>query len=515
MTDYQPIPEPDWDRMTEGLNSNEQAKVLRRERQSESDTLNSARKAEIREAALTGRAIAKVVYEWRQADADPNDPRRTGWGGFEKACKALGVDPVVMAGRGQPADTAATEVDVAAAEEKAERIREMLQGTGSIPQGAQPGDDDQSGDQPGNDGDQSGDGDQRGDDDGDDQSGDGDGEDGGGEAPPPTGGPYIPDNEESWRTIATVAEQHAEIGAAEVHKAAMPMMIEAATAAAREAVIQPVHVTIPDQPEPAEVEGTHDAFPMALRTAACHGRLLLHGPKGTGKSTIVRGIADAMGYGDDYRIVSCTAETSIYDLLGARDAEGTFHPGPVLEAYEKGMVLFLDEFDALDPATGVALNAILDGGDTAPVPQRTGDLVARKADRFLPMIAVNTLGGHDDDYTGRVKQDGATLSRFPAIVRLFVDYCRPIETAILAESPRLAEAMWALRDAVKSYNLDAARTITTRDFASAAREVAWRKADGSMPRSDREILEATTSDWAEQERLKVCPSDIADRFGLV
>lgn len=36
-----------------------------------------------------------------------------------------------------------------------------------------------------------------------------------------------------------------------------------------------------------------------------------------------------------------------------------------------------------------------------------------------------------------------------------------------------------------------------------------------MPRSDREILEATTSDWAEQERLKVCPSDIADRFGLV
>ncbi len=49
---------------------------------------------------------------------------------------------------------------------------------------------------------------------------------------------------------------------------------------------------------------------------------------------------------------------------------------------------------------------------------------------------------------------------------------------------------------------------------TAAREVAWRNADGSMPRTDREILEATTSDWAEQERLKVSTKDIADRIGL-
>jgi energy-coupling factor transporter ATP-binding protein EcfA2 len=264
---------------------------------------------------------------------------------------------------------------------------------------------------------------------------------------------------------------------------------------------QPIHVTVPDQPEPIVIEGAHEAFGDCLRTAMVHRRLLMHGPKGSGKSTIVRSIAKAMGM--EYRIISCTAETSIHELLGSRDANGVFHPGPVLEAYENGMLLFLDEFDALDPATGVALNAYLDGGDHAPIPMRTGAQMANRHDAFLPAIAVNTLSGATRDYSGRMKQDGATMSRFPALVRRFVDYSRKIEGQILGNVPELATRLWDLRDKVREYNLDESRMITTRDFASVAMEVAYRGGNPKDAMTDDMIVAGVVADWTDEEKRKV------------
>ena len=264
---------------------------------------------------------------------------------------------------------------------------------------------------------------------------------------------------------------------------------------------QPIHITVPDQPEPIVIEGTHEAFSDCLRTAMVHRRLLMHGPKGSGKSTIVRSIAKAMGM--EYRIISCTAETSIHELLGSRDANGVFHPGPVLEAYENGMLLFLDEFDALDPATGVALNAYLDGGDHAPIPMRTGAQMANRHDAFLPAIAVNTLSGATRDYSGRMKQDGATMSRFPALVRRFVDYSRKIEGQILGNVPELATRLWDLRDKVREYNLDESRMITTRDFASVAMEVAYRGGNPKDAMTDDQIVAGVVADWTDEEKRKV------------
>jgi predicted ATPase with chaperone activity len=282
---------------------------------------------------------------------------------------------------------------------------------------------------------------------------------------------------------------------------------EAASAKAEEVakahVAPTIQITIPGKSETVKIDGAHRCFKEALRIASIHGRVLLHGPKGTGKSTIAKSIAKAMQYGPNYRLVSCTGESSIYDMLGSRDAEGNYHDGPVLSAFEGGMLLFLDEFDALDPSTGVALNAVLDDGGDASVPQRSERPMAFRHDRFLPILAVNTMEGATSSYVGRMKQDGATMSRFPELVRVFVDYDRKIEAGILSDAVDLAKKMWDLRKKVQKLSLSDSRVITTRDFVAAAREVKARKAgfDGAL--SDIAIFDRLTAGWTKEERAKV------------
>ena len=423
---YAPIPESEWRDDTHRLNSDEKRVFLRKTRQGESDALNHATKSEIEQAAFTGHPIAHIMFEARK---DKQQIGGKGWSAFQRACKALGADPIRNAGGSSPQQQPASQP--ASQQADPQGVADLK---ASIDQAIA----------------------------------------------------------EAQMANAKVSEQ------AETIDYLKAKMIEP---------IEPIHVTIPQQPEPIVIEGSHEAFAGCLRVAMVHRRLLMHGPKGSGKSTIVRSIAEAMGM--EYRIISCTAETSIHELLGSRDANGVFHPGPVLEAYENGKLLFLDEFDALDPSTGVALNAYLDGGEYAPIPMRTGAQMAKRHDAFLPIIAVNTLSGATRDYSGRMKQDGATMSRFPALVRRFVDYSRKIEGQILGNVPELSSRLWDLRDKVREYNLDESRMITTRDFASAAVEVAYRMpaahavGNPKDAMTDDMIVAGIVADWTDEEKRKV------------
>ena len=105
-----------------------------------------------------------------------------------------------------------------------------------------------------------------------------------------------------------------------------------------------------------------------------------------------------------------------------------------------------------------------------------------------------------------MKQDGATLNRFPSLTRIHVDYCKKIEASILADSAPLAEMLWSLRDRARSSKLDDSRVLSTRDFHAASKEVAYRNTEmaskNSDGKADEEIVQAITSNWTDAERAK-------------
>ena len=277
----------------------------------------------------------------------------------------------------------------------------------------------------------------------------------------------------------------------------LKLIMEEAKRAGREAATTSYEIHLPERDKPAKIDNCHEATDELVKCLYAHQRALLHGPAGTGKSTMFYKAAEAFGYADaDIYLISCTAETSQYDLLGARDAGGTYHPGPVLRAFENGGIILLDEFDALDPSTGVVLNAVLDGGGKCSVPLRSDQPVAKRHEKFMPVIAMNTLGGVTHEYTGRGgKQDAATMSRFPWLTRIHVDYDRKIERAILKDAPTVAQYFWDLRDKGRKLDWDQDYIPTTRDFASAAAAYA----NGC---DAHEIISRHTAGWPSEMKAR-------------
>ena len=443
---YKRYDRTEYDSATRGMNATALVKWMRGDRQGESDALNVARASEIESSALSGEPIAKTIYDHRKCVAGHKGRDSKG---MAKACEALGK-PF----KGNSDGTPSTDNEFNGKTEPSKGGEQMTTEEQACTSQGEP----------------------------------------------------MTEAEAKMKALQDLLgggdvdeDKVREVASEEAQKVAEKAL---------ENAIKPIVVNNEFEQETVVIENTHSEFAKCLRTVRVHRRALLHGDTGTGKSQIVKGIAEALGYGDKYRIVSCTSETSIYDLIGCRDANGDFHTGAVLEAYEGGMLLFLDEFDALDPSTGVALNAYLEANTTeCGVSQRTDKPLAKRGEGFLPMVAVNTLNGMTSDYSGRMKQDVATLGRFPSITRVHVDYCKALESRILGSAPKLAERLWSLRQVVRDQKLLGDCMPTTRDFASMALEVSYRDSDCAKENgdgmSDDALVKALVCQWSPEEYAKV------------
>lgn len=144
-----------------------------------------------------------------------------------------------------------------------------------------------------------------------------------------------------------------------------------------------------------------------------HPNIMIVGPTGSGKTHAVGQAAKAMGL--EFR--SNGAISMDHQLIGYRDANGTYHETPFSEAFKAPCVYLFDEMDSSDNSPLLALAGALANGHF--------DFPNGRAARHVDCIIIgagNTWGlGANNDFVGRNKLDGAIRSRFPIRIKWEID----------------------------------------------------------------------------------------------
>ena len=144
-----------------------------------------------------------------------------------------------------------------------------------------------------------------------------------------------------------------------------------------------------------------------VKTLVSHNiNVLLTGPAGSGKTTILKTVAEDLGLA--FHAVSMTRQTTLNALLGFISINGTYIPSAFRQAIEHGGMFLMDELDAADPNTILSLNTIENGFVAFP------DKVVEVHPDFRWVATANPQDAHHI-YTGRSKLDAATLDRFDIV----------------------------------------------------------------------------------------------------
>jgi cobaltochelatase CobS len=167
----------------------------------------------------------------------------------------------------------------------------------------------------------------------------------------------------------------------------------------------------------------HMAFADIMMSISARCNTFLVGPAGTGKTTMVSQVAEALNLG--FHAENLTAATTEYALKGFKDANSNYVPTKLREFFQNGGVYLLDEIDNANPNVLGVLNSALSNGFMA-----FPDGMVQKHPDFIAVAAGNTYGnGATAEYVGRNPIDGATLDRFAFFN---VDIDESVEDAMLA-----------------------------------------------------------------------------------
>lgn len=215
----------------------------------------------------------------------------------------------------------------------------------------------------------------------------------------------------------------------------------------------------------------------------------LAGPAGSGKNHTLEQIAKEMGL-DFYFTNSVQQE---YKLTGFIDAGGVYHETEFYKAFKNGGLFFLDEMDASIPEVLVLLNAaIANGYFEFP----NGKITAHE--NFRVVAAGNTVGsGADENYTGRMVLDQATLDRF---VIIEFDYDRNIEMFLAKGNVELVDFIENIRKIAEVNFIRA--TFSYRCITMIA------KLEGKLDLS--EILEIAVVKGLNKDTIQVLANNIHD-----
>lgn len=155
---------------------------------------------------------------------------------------------------------------------------------------------------------------------------------------------------------------------------------------------------------------------------------LLVGETGTGKTSLIRELADK--FGQTYTRFSITGETTVDDFVGKyilKDGETKWQDGILLTAIKKGHFLVVDEINAALPEILFVLHSLLDDDKYVIVPQKDNSTV-KPHKKFRFFATMNPV----DEYAGTKELNKAFHSRFAMVIS--VQYpAVSIETKILQD----------------------------------------------------------------------------------
>ena len=174
------------------------------------------------------------------------------------------------------------------------------------------------------------------------------------------------------------------------------------------------NIHFPDKSVISLDESTHAAFEECLSVLMAGDNLFMVGPPGTGKTTLTKQLAKALGV--ERRFISCSPDMSTTRLAGYMHATGGYVGTGCRDAFETGKLFLLDEGDKGNPGILAWTHTALENGEC-----EFPDTIVERHESNYWCVAANTYGrGATTNYIGSNKMDDAFIDRF-SFVALDID----------------------------------------------------------------------------------------------
>lgn len=231
--------------------------------------------------------------------------------------------------------------------------------------------------------------------------------------------------------------------------------------------------------------------------------VLIIGPKGTGKTTLVRRFASQMK--KDLDSVNFSLRTRESHLVGSRTLEEgqiSFVEGVLVKSMRNGTILYLDELNAAEADVLLRLDEALDDRRQLVLKEADGQVI-RAADDWFVVASINPLS-----HVGTKELPPQLLSRFP--VRMRLEYPpEEVELEIVKRHVTFEESkVKDIRHAIQlAKNLRDAAAVEELYYSPSLREtIAFAKMlnTGMTGRKTAEVVYANAYDqWGQVEYQKV------------
>jgi len=251
-------------------------------------------------------------------------------------------------------------------------------------------------------------------------------------------------------------------------------------------------------PSTQEINVQHMDHPVtegAIKSLQLQRKLMLVGPAGTGKTTMVEKIAKSLDIA--FYKYSCSRDSSVHDLLGYKQPTSeTYLETTFLNAYENGGIFLVDEYDAMSGDMALFFNGVADNSKFISIPHRDTKPQAEKHKDFYLVMCGNTWGKGSTDYSGRDFQDMALMDRF-RFCRHHVGYHHLLEKKFMKHNYESISRLRSALENVGSY-------LSTRNVEDIAILI-----ECDVPFTN--ILDMVLQDLAEDDKRRIKDSLRSER----